>query len=93
VASTTSVIGNRKERDRPMYEQGNPYVNCKAEKGESNPMERWQGPALLVFDDATFLEKDFDSIQAVRQSQKKLDPSKTGQVQHVLLQVVSNHCV
>ena len=93
VASTTSVLGNREERDRPMYEQGNPYVNCKAEKGESNPMERWQGPALLVFDDATFLEKDFDSIQAVRQSQKKLDPSKTGQVQHVLLQVVSNHCV
>jgi sacsin len=72
-----SLLGNR---DTVEYEEGNPYTNCRSEHGDPNPMQHHQGPALLVFDDAIFQESDFQSIQSIQKSQKKLDPSKTGQV-------------
>ncbi len=42
-------------------------------------LENFQGPALYQFDNATFNEVDFESIQRVGDGLKRGDPTKTGQ--------------
>ena len=49
-------------------------VNSKAHK----LLERFQGPALLAYNDAEFMEKDWVSIQNLQQSGKAKDPFKVG---------------
>ena len=39
---------------------------------------RYQGPALLAYNDAQFTEKDWQSIQDMQQSVKTDDPFKVG---------------
>ena len=48
----------------------------------SPDMEHWQGPALLVFDDAEFKPDDVKSLQRPADSGKKLDFTKTGNQFH-----------
>ena len=41
-------------------------------------LARFQGPALLSYNDAVFEDKDWTSIQEMQQSVKAKDPFKTG---------------
>jgi hypothetical protein len=42
-------------------------------------MAAWNGPALYCYDDASFRQEDFVSIQNVANGKKRGDPTKTGQ--------------
>ena len=44
----------------------------------SKDLEVWQGPALIVYNDATFSDEDFKDILKVGGETKKSDPLKTG---------------
>ena len=41
-------------------------------------LKEWQGPALIVYNNATFSDEDFDNICKVAGETKKNDPFKTG---------------
>src|SRR5207249_6825307 len=41
-------------------------------------MEAWQGPAILIFDDAKFRETDFESLMQIRVGGKQDDDTKIG---------------
>ena len=41
-------------------------------------MEAWQGPALLVYNNAVFSDKDFTNICEIAGASKKIDPTKIG---------------
>ena len=44
----------------------------------TDELKKWQGPALIAFNDATFSDEDFDNICRVAGETKKTDPLKTG---------------
>ena len=44
----------------------------------SKDLEVWQGPALIVYNNATFSDEDFENICLVAGETKKKDPLKTG---------------
>ena len=44
----------------------------------SHSLDKFQGPALLAYNDAVFTEKDWQSIQDMQQSVKAEDPFKVG---------------
>jgi sacsin len=44
----------------------------------SPEMEAWQGPSLLVHNNSTFKEKDFESIVSIGQGQKLDELLSTG---------------
>ena len=41
-------------------------------------LKEWQGPALIVYNNATFSDEDFDNVCKVAGETKKSDPLKTG---------------
>jgi len=41
-------------------------------------LEKFQGPALLAYNDADFKRADWEGIQKIKQSVKKDDPFKVG---------------
>lgn len=44
----------------------------------ANSLAAFQGPALLVYNDAVFSETDFESISRIGDSLKRLQQGKTG---------------
>ena len=44
----------------------------------ASDLDRFQGPALLAFNDAKFTTTDWESIQKPEQSGKEKDPFKVG---------------
>ena len=44
----------------------------------SREMEAWQGPALLVYNNAVFSDEDFTNICEIAGASKKIDPTKIG---------------
>ena len=44
----------------------------------TNKMEAWQGPALLVYNNAVFSDDDFINICEIAGASKKIDPTKIG---------------
>ncbi len=42
-------------------------------------LKKFNGPALYVYNDATFTDEDWDNIQKPQQSGKQEDPTKVGQ--------------
>ena len=43
-----------------------------------NELDRFQGPALMSFNNAPFKKEDWDSIQSLQQSGKAKNPHKVG---------------
>jgi len=41
-------------------------------------LKEWQGPALLAYNNSQFTEEDFVSISRIGDSQKRVQPWKTG---------------
>ena len=57
------------------------YLDSRQHGSQSliNPsLAQFQGPALLSYNDATFQDKDWQSIQDMQQSVKAEDPFKVG---------------
>ncbi|KAK5805698.1 histidine kinase-like ATPase, partial [Linnemannia elongata] len=48
------------------------------EKVFSEQMAAWQGPALIIYNNAEFSEKDFEALCKLGIGNKKDDPSKIG---------------
>ena len=44
----------------------------------ADELEKWQGPALIAYNNATFSDEDFDNICILAGETKKIDPLKTG---------------
>ncbi|RIB08480.1 hypothetical protein C2G38_1899578, partial [Gigaspora rosea] len=44
----------------------------------SNEMKAWQGPAILIFNNAKFKKSDFDSLMQIRVGGKQGDDTKIG---------------
>ena len=44
----------------------------------SDELKKWQGPALIAYNNATFSDEDFDNICNLASETKKTDPLKTG---------------
>eukprot|EP00755_Sulcionema_specki_P000936 Sspe_Gene.3173::Locus_1042_Transcript_1_1_Confidence_1.000_Length_5840::g.3173::m.3173/K17592/SACS; sacsin len=49
-----------------------------SEGGTKGRMEELQGPALLMFDSATFKERDFEGVMNFGRGSKRYDPTSTG---------------
>ena len=43
-------------------------------------LARYQGPALLAFNDSSFTEQDWKNLQSISRSEKRNDISKAGKV-------------
>ncbi|XP_033125957.1 sacsin-like [Anneissia japonica] len=56
-------------------QHGTENLYCGKGIGDLSP---YQGPALCSFNDATFMDKDWTSIQNLSRSEKKDDPTKVG---------------
>lgn len=54
------------------------WRNHQVEKLPDDRMVRLMGPAMLVYNDSIFTDKDFDSIRSLGQSEKARDLQKTG---------------
>ena len=57
------------------------YLDSRQQKTESlvhERLERFQGPALLAYNDAVFKPEDWKGIQNFKQSEKKNDPFNVG---------------
>ena len=54
------------------------WRNHPTENLLTGEMEAWQGPALLVYNNAVFSDKDFTNICEIAGASKKIDPTKIG---------------
>ena len=57
------------------------YLDSRQHRTQSlvhKRLERFQGPALLAYNDAVFKPEDWRGIQNFKQSEKKDDPFKVG---------------
>ena len=59
-------------------------------------LEKFQGPALLAYNDATFTRQDWMGIQNFKQSGKKDDPFKVGKFGigfNSVYHITGGHCL
>ena len=63
------------------------YLDCRhvqtlphnlVESATFSELDRFQGPALMSFNNAPFKKEDWDSIQSLQQSDKAMNPHKVG---------------
>ena len=71
-ARATQVKFVLDRRDLPTLSQ------CLVDHTNHKELHRFQGPALLAYNDAVFSERDWEGIQNLQQSGKAKDPFKVG---------------